>query len=207
MVLMKRVSEFLKTTALGGLFVLLPVLLLYLLLAEVLELVVALATPIADLFPKGTFDRINFPVLIALVLIVGVSFLIGLSMRSATWRRAGRWIEEKILGRLPAYNALKRLTSGFAVASEDDAFRPAVLISPDGTRELAYVIEDHGDGQVTVLVPWTPTPFAGSIKIVSRDRIEMLDTNLGDFTRVLSHWGVGVRDLLGKGNPPNDSSR
>ena len=38
--------EFLKTTALGGFFVLLPVLLIYLLLDEALELVVALATPI-----------------------------------------------------------------------------------------------------------------------------------------------------------------
>ena len=43
---------------LGGLFVLLPLILFYLLLAEMLELVVALATPIADLFPKRTFDQI-----------------------------------------------------------------------------------------------------------------------------------------------------
>jgi hypothetical protein len=27
----------------------------------------------------------------------------------------------------------------------------------------------------------------------------MLDSNLGEASRVLSHWGVGVRDLLGKG--------
>ena len=27
----------------------------------------------------------------------------------------------------------------------------------------------------------------------------LLDTNLGEASRVLSHWGVGVGDLLGKG--------
>ena len=80
---MKRLTEFLKTTALGGLFVLLPVLLLYLVLTEALEMVVALATPIADLFPKGTFDQVTSPVIIALILIVGVSFLIGLEI--AIW--------------------------------------------------------------------------------------------------------------------------
>jgi len=54
---MKGLIEFLKTTALGGLFVVLPVLLLYMLLGEMLGLVIGLATPIADLFPKGTFDK------------------------------------------------------------------------------------------------------------------------------------------------------
>ena len=47
--MMKQLMEFLKTTAMGGLFVLLPILLLYLLLAEALGMIVALATPIADL--------------------------------------------------------------------------------------------------------------------------------------------------------------
>ena len=195
---MKRFIEFLKTTAIGGLLVLLPVLLLYLLLAETLPLIIALATPIADLFPKGTFDRINFPVLIALILLVGASFVIGLALRSAAGRRIGGWIEQNALGRLPAYSALKGLTKGFVGATEGAAFRPALLISSDDERELAYVIEDHGDGQLTVLVPWSPAAFAGSLKIVSQDRIEFVDTNLGEFTKVLSHWGVGVRDLLGK---------
>jgi len=196
---MKRFIEFLKTTAIGGLLVLLPVLLLYLLLAETLPLIIALATPIADLFPQGTFDRIKFPELIALILLVGASFVIGLALRSVIGRRIGGWIEQNALGRMPAYSALKGLTKGFVGATEGMAFRPALLISSDDERELAYVIEDHGDGQLTVLVPWSPTAFAGFVKIVSQDRIELVDTNLGEFTKVLGHWGVGVRDLLGKG--------
>ena len=195
---MKGLVEFLKTTALGGLLVLVPVLLLYLLLAEALPLVIALATPIADLFPKGTFDRINFPLLIALILIIGASFVIGLALRSAAARRVGKWIEENALGRLPAYHALKGLTRGFVGATEGAAFRPALLISPHGAREPAYVVEDHGDGQVTVLVPWSPTAFAGSVKIVAHESLEMVDTNLGDFSRVLGHWGVGLGEVVGK---------
>ena len=195
---MKRLMEFFKTTALGGLFVLLPVLLLYLVLAEALELVVALATPIADLFPKGTFDEVPFPVIIALILIVGLSFLIGLGLRSEAARRIGRLIENTVLGRLPMYNVFKSLTKGFVEAGQSAAFKPAVLLSPDGCRELAYVVEDHNDGNVTVLLPWAPMPFTGSMKIVDRERIEMLDVNLGEFTKVISHWGLGVRDLTGK---------
>jgi uncharacterized membrane protein len=159
---------------------------------------VALATPIADLFPEGTFDRINMPVLIALILLVGASFLFGLTLRSMTLRRLGLWIERAVLGRLPLYTAVKSLSRGLVGAKEDAAFRPALLHSPDGVREIVYVVEDHGDGQVTVLVPWSPTSFSGSVKIMSSDRIEMLEAGLGDASRVLSQWGIGARELLDK---------
>jgi uncharacterized membrane protein len=89
---MKQLLEFLKTTAMGGLFVLLPILLLYLLLAEALDLIVALATPIADLFPKATFEKVEFPVFLGMILILGVSFLIGLGLRSDIGRRLGHWV-------------------------------------------------------------------------------------------------------------------
>ncbi len=204
---MKNFMEFLKTSIVGGVLVLLPLLLLYLLLAELLELVVALATPIADLFPQGTFDKINAPVLLALILIVGVSFVFGLALRSMTLRHFGLWIERSMIGRLPMYNAVKSLSRGLVGAKEEGVFRPAVLNSPDGSREIVYVIEDHGDGQV---IPWAPASFAGPVKIMGSDRIEVLDASLGDTSRVLSQWGVGVRDLLGKdrtgADPPKGSS-
>ena len=196
---MKKIAEFLKTSLIGGLFALLPLVLFYLLLAEMLQLVVALATPIADLFPKGTFDKVNAPVLLAVLLIAGASFSFGLALRLMILRRLGLWIERTVLGRLPVYNAVKSLSRGLVGAKENTAFRPALLSSPDGGREIAYVIEEHGDGQLTVLVPWAPAAFAGSVKIMDSDRIEMLDAPLGDVSKALSQWGVGVRDLLGKG--------
>ncbi|MBW1725925.1 MAG: hypothetical protein JRJ33_11375 [Deltaproteobacteria bacterium] len=160
---MKQLLEFLRTTALGGLFVLLPLLLLYLLLSEALGLIVVLAGPIADLFPKASL---------------------------------GRWIERMVLNRLPVYKALKSLTTGFAEAGKDGAFKTAVLKSSNGEREIVYVIEDYGNGQHTVLLPLAPTAFSGFVKVVDRDRLEILDANLGDVSRVLSHWGVGTRNLL-----------
>ncbi len=195
---MKNILEFIKTTLIGGLFVLLPLILLYLLLDEMLQLVVMLATPIADLFPEGTFERINAPVLIGLILIVGASFIFGLALRFMTLRRLGLWIEEKVLGRLPLYSAVKSLSRGLIGAKEDAAFRPAILTSSDDEKEIIYVIEEHGDGEATVLIPWAPASFAGSVKIVSRERIELLDASLGDTSRVLGHWGIGARELLGK---------
>ena len=195
---MKQLAEFLKTIIVGSLFVLLPLILFYLLLAELLQLVVVLATPIADLFPPGTFDEAKAPVLLAVVLILGSSFLFGLALRSMALRRFGLYIERTLLGRLPLYTAVKGLSRGLVGAKEETAFRPGVLHSPDGDRAIVYVIEDHGDGHLTVLVPLAPASFSGYVKIMASERIEMLDANLDEVSRALSFWGVGVRDLLAR---------
>ena len=195
---MKQFLEFLKTSLIGGLFVLLPLVLFYLLLSELLEVVVVLATPIADLFPKGTFDQVKMPVVIGIILIVGASFLFGLALRSASLRRLGLWIERTLLDRMPLYNAVKRMGRGLVGAQEDSAFRSGVFSSLNGEKEIVYVVEDHGDGQMTILCPFAPASFAGTVKIVSADQIEILETSFGDASRVIAHWGVGARELLGK---------
>ncbi|NQT69072.1 MAG: hypothetical protein HQ552_05780 [Desulfobacteraceae bacterium] len=195
---MQRLINFLKTTAQGGLFVLLPLLLLFLLLAEVMELLVGIATPIANLLHPGAFDEAKFPVILALLLLFGTSFVIGLWLRSKTAKRFGYWIEGKTVGRLPGYRFLKSLVTGLLGAEDAAGFKPAMLVSAEGQREFAYVVEDHGNGRLTVLVPWAPTAFAGSVKIVAKDQIELLDAGLSDVSLVLNHLGLGARDLLGK---------
>lgn len=92
----------------------------------------------------------------------------------------------------------KNLTKGF-VQADRDSFHPAFLMSSGGHGEPAYIIEDHGNNHVTVLWPRAPAPFTGSIKIVRRNMLEVMDTNLGEFSKALSHWGVGFRELANKG--------
>ena len=158
---MERLIDFLKTTALGGFLVLLPILLLYLMLGEAFELVVALATPITDLFPPGTFDKVSFPVLLALLLILGVSFALGPAARSELGGRLGRRAERRTLDRVPLYRTVKGFAAGFADIGGGEGFKPALLVSADGQRQIAYLIEEHGDGQVTVMLPRAPTHCPG----------------------------------------------
>jgi len=193
---MKKIIEFLKTTILGGLFVLLPLILLYLALSEVMGVLVAMATPFADLFFPGMFEDTRFPVLVALALLIGASFILGLVMLSDTSRRFGNWIERIILGRLPAYNAIKSLTTGFSDSQEESSFKPALLKSAEGEREFVYIVEDHDDGNLTVMLPWCPTPFAGVIKIVPKERVEPLSVSMTKVTEALSQWGIGAKNLL-----------
>ena len=124
---MKNLLTFFKLTALGGLLVLLPILLFILLLMEIVQMVVGLATPIAGLFPAGTFDDAKSPVLLAVILLAGASMLIGIAMRSNAAQRLGNWIQEKTLEKLPIYRFVKTLVAGLVGAKKTGSFKPGTL--------------------------------------------------------------------------------
>ena len=169
-------------------------------------MVITLATPIADLLGGARFANLTAPLPVALLLILGASFLFGLALRSRALTRLGHWIEEHTVGRLPMYSALKRLSLGFSAAEQGRGICSVLLTSPDGTVELVYVVEKHNDGRSTVLVPWAPASFAGSVKIVPSDRLQRLSATLGDASRVLGNWGVGMSGLLGAAAAPRNAT-
>jgi uncharacterized membrane protein len=191
----KTIVALLKAVLIGGFFVVLPLVLLYLVLAESLNLVVLLATPIADLFPPDTFKGVGHPTLWALLLLAGASLIAGLGLRLPPARRAAAWIETRVLGRLPAYTLIKSITSQFSQAVDGGRFHPATMSLGDGLRALVLVVEDRGGAFVTVLLPSSPAPSAGAVLIVPRERIALVDAGIGEAARVMSQWGLGALAL------------
>lgn len=194
---MSTFLKFLKTTFVGGLFILLPLLLLQLMLTEIFQLLVALATPIADLFlSKEWVEAVNAPIILTIVLILLASLILGLLAKSKPGQVCGRWLERNTVGRIPLYGVLKSLAAKLIEIGEGSGFKPVMLLSGEGQKEFAYLIEEHGDGFATIMLPWAPTPLSGSVKIVAMNQLEMLDASLGDVTKVLSHWGTGAHALI-----------
>ena len=191
--------KFLKTTLLGGLFILLPLMLLWIGLKEISGLLEAMATPIADLFPAGVFDNLTAPGAVAVLLIVGTSFILGLAARSAWLSSVGRSIENTVLNRVPMYRMLKVISSAL-IDSDSGDIKPALVTDSSGGGDPCYVIEKHADGRATVLLPWSPASFAGSIKVVQQSELEYLSCSLDEFSRSLSQIGVGVEECLTRGS-------
>lgn len=188
-----------KSMLAAGLFTLLPILLFILLITEVFQMLTALATPIADaFFPKDLLEAIGNEVLVALVLLMVLSFLLGLLSRSGAGRKTGTWIEGHTLGRVPMYRAVKRLVLGFTDADSSVAFVPGLLNSGNGDQDLVYIIEDHGNGKLTIMLPWAPAAFAGSVKIVDASRLELVNSNIGEYSKVLGNWGLGLPEILAR---------
>ena len=188
--------NFFKSALVNGLVILLPVVLVYLAIKEILAMLVGIATPIADLFPAGTFDHVKETEIIAVLLIVGMAVLLGILSKIKAGRVVGHTIEKYTLYKVPMYRMLKSLVGAFLDLESEDSFKPAMLENSSGDLEPVYVIEDRGRPRVVVLVPWAPTAFAGSVKLVGRERIHYLDVTLDEFSLSLTHLGTGMSELL-----------
>ena len=191
--------NFVKTTILGGLFVLLPIMLLWIGLVEIGGLLVVMATPIANIlanwFPQGYFDNLALPGVSALVLIAVASLVLGLAARSNILSGIGRYIETAVLYKIPMYKMLK-IMSGALIDSGTSDVNPALLRDGSGGGDPCYVIEKHVDGRATILLPWSPASFAGSIKVVQQSDLEILSCSLDEYSRSLSQVGVGIEECV-----------
>ena len=188
--------NWLKSTFFKGLIVLIPLVLLWITIRELVELLVAFAEPIADAFPPGTFDWVRTPELVSPILIIAIAILLGILASIPLVRKTGAALERNTLGHLPLYRMIKTFVTAFLEVEDASSFRPALIIDDEGGAEPCYVIEDtEGVPNVVVLVPWSPASFAGSVKLVPRDRIRRLDLTFDEFSLSLANFGLGMNSI------------
>ena len=188
--------KFLKSAVVNGLVALIPLVLLFLAIKEIIALMISFATPIADIFPAGTFDHVRQTEILAVLLILATALLLGLLSKIRAGRAIGRGIEKYSLNKVPMYRMLKSFIGAFLNLENEDSFKPAFISNASGDMEPCYVIEDRGRPRVVVLVPWAPTAFAGSVKLVPRESVQYLPVTLDEFSLALTHLGIGLSELL-----------
>lgn len=195
----RNMFRFLKNAIVRGLVVLIPLVLVYLTLRELFEAMLALATPIAELMPTGWIKKEDPEGLIALILILLVTLTLGLIWSARPTRRAAEWLESRSLNYVPMYRIMKSLVGALLDLEEEDSFKPASWRHDDGSLEPIFVIGEHGPDMYVVMQPWTPTPFAGSVKVVPRKQVDLVPVTLDEYSLALTHFGLGLSEALQKG--------
>ena len=189
---MKAILEFFKTTVVGGLVVVIPLMILYLIFGELVDLLVGLTEPITKELPFPALINVIIATLIAIGVAILICFFTGLLVRTG-WGGATRdWIENKILSRMPIYTMLKNLTRRF-VSQSGEHFAPAeVDLYGSDSRLLGLIVEALPDGRVAVFIPLAPTATVGQVYILPQERVQKLETSLGSVVNSVTQWGVGT---------------
>ena len=188
---MKYARELFTSTLVGGMFVVVPVYLAVLLLLKGMKSAGTLVRPFAALLP----DWIPAEDFFALVLVLALCFVVGVAIRTRTGRAIRERMEMVFFERLPGYGLLRSLTQRLAGDSDQEAWKPA-LIELEDALVPAFIIEELDDGRFTIFVPSVPTPLAGAVYILSRERVHILDVPFTQAIRSISRWGSGSRDLV-----------
>ena len=196
---------FLKTTAIGGLFFLLPLAVVLFLVGQVARAVWVVARELADYLPSLAYWGYPLVLLIALGLIVLGCFVSGIIARRQFGQRLSQTVETYVASVFPQYTIIKqRLSGNLGPSSATGSLRPIVVRLPGHTR-LGFEIERHGDHadaagvvreSVTVYLPGSPDPWSGQVIIVPAHSVESLASPFGETTATMEHLGRGLQTLI-----------
>lgn len=187
---MNKFWEFVRTTLIGGVLIVLPVTLLIIVFLKAVVMIKATIAPVTRLFPETVW----FPGLIAAAILLAVCFFVGLIIRTSAGKDVSGQIETKLLQRVPGYMFIKNLIR--RLAGVDQMKLEVALTEVEGGLVPSFIVERHADGQFTVFVPSVPTPTAGSIYILPAERVHIIDVPFTKAVSCISRWGSGTSELL-----------
>jgi len=182
--------EFAVNAVVGGVLVL-PLYLAVLVMLKGMQSVVVLVRPLAALFPE-TAPAEN---VLALLAVLFICFVVGAAVRTRAGRALRERMETSFFGRLPGYAMFRGLTQRLAGGGEQNMWKP-VLAEIEDALVPAFIVEELDDGRFTVFVPSVPTPFAGAVYILSRERVHLVDIPFTEAIQSVSRWGAGSKELV-----------
>ena len=188
---MKHARNFLINAVIGGLLVVLPIYLAILLLLKAMQSVAGLVRPIARMFPEW----LPAENLLALLAVLVVSFFVGAAVRTRAGRAVRERLEISLFEKLPGYAVIRGMTQRMAGKGDENEWKP-VLAEIEDALVPAFIVEELDDGRFTVFVPSVPTPFAGAVYILSRERVHLVDVPFTQAMKSVSRWGSGSKELV-----------
>lgn len=189
---MENLKSVFRANLFQGLLVLVPFAIIFLLLLKIVEILEAIAKPLGLTSITSTVLVVFLGLLVLLCLCLVVGAIVRTRMGSWSFDR----VEEKIFKHVPGYEIISNLLRGFV---DESTVYPAAMVRlyQPGTAVLGFVMEENENGTVTVFVPSAPTLSVGSLHIVDRERVTILETGAKDLTECVSQWGIGSGKILG----------
>src|SRR5262249_6567943 len=140
-------------------------------------------------------DWLHNDYLVALLLIVAMCFVVGVAVRTKMGRALSDRLERSVLGKIPGYTLVRSLTQQLVGEGRENAWTPA-LAEIEEALVPAFIIEALDDGRYTVFVPSVPTPFAGTVYILTKERVHPVNASFLQTCKTLAQWGAGSKDLV-----------
>ena len=192
-----RLIGFAKSTVVGGIFVLLPLVLLSIAFGQALRFAYEIVHPLVQWLPVKSVGTISLAFLLGFAALLLVCFLAGLFARTAVSRWLVGSLERNILSFVPSYGLMKSMGQGWIGDDADGPHQP-VLIHLDEAAQIGFVMDTLPDNRKMVFIPGVPTPWSGSLLIVASDRLEPFPLSTRQTIDCLRKLGADTSKLFAK---------
>lgn len=200
---MKNIASFIKTTLFGGLFLVIPIVLIIIIFGKALEIIRKLLAPITDIIPVETIGGIHTARFIAFFILLLICFVAGLLAKTKKANMVKNWIEDNVLVHIPGYSLIKGMTES-AVGMDTENFKDVVLVNTEEVWQIGFLMDEIDDKLSTVYIPGAPNATSGDVFFIKNDRLKKLDLPETSAIKVYSKMGLDSKKIL-KGEIKNTS--
>jgi uncharacterized membrane protein len=195
---MDKLKEFLKTSLLGGVVVILPVAILVSVTIWVFNLITGWISPLTRLLIKDLQLNVFIAESLSIILILATCFFVGMLVRTRLGDLLYRVLETRILKLAPGYSMIKETVLQLFGNRKDSPFSSVALaqIFCNSTMVTCFITDTHDDGSFTVFVPTGPNPTSGLIYHLEGKYVQPVDVPVQDAMRSVISCGAGSRNLL-----------
>lgn len=202
-----RHLSFLRATAIGGIFFLLPLVVLCFFLGQIAQVVYAVTVEIQPFLRDtlGINHATGYALMfgIAIVAIVLVCFIAGILATRSLAKQFTGWIEKYLLMMFPRYAIFKEQLSGNIGGEIAKNRLLPVHVRFDDYSRIAFEVERSADSQsithaetVTLYLPGSPDPWTGAVINVTPDQITPIETPFPDVLGAFEKLGLDSQKIL-----------
>ena len=191
---MKTIAQFLRTTIVGGLFFLAPIVVLIVILAKAFDFAKKFLDVILGRFPGVVELSGGAATALSVVIIALLCLLAGLVADTAAARGLVDALELSLLSKIPGYEYLKQ-EGASALGVAEIAELPVFFVPMEGGWQLGVQIETLSGGLVAIFVPGAPNPHSGSVFFFSTEILRPAGIKLAVALNCLRRCGAGASAL------------
>ena len=184
--------KFIKTTIIGGLVFMVPVVIVVAIAGKALEIMMLVAKPLGRVIPVDSIGGVALANVLALLGLALFCFIAGLIARSEMAMKAYRSLDSALLA-IPGYAFIRGFTGSMSSSEEAAKGLLPVLVRFDDNEQIGFEVERTGQGNVVVYLPGAPDSWSGLVVYFGEDRVKRLDMSVAQAIKNIRHLGRGSK--------------
>jgi uncharacterized membrane protein len=191
---MKTLALFVRSTILGGVFFLAPIIVLIVILAKAFAYAKKGVHAVVVHVPMVSDLRVSVATALSIAVIALVCLLAGLIAHTLIGQRLVSALESSVLSKIPAYEYLKQ-ESASALGVAEIGELPVVFVPMEGGWQIGVQTEMLSNGLVSIFVPGAPNPHSGSVFFFPTEVVRPAGIKLAAGLNCLRRCGAGASAL------------
>ena len=188
-------KDFFQTAILGGLKVILPLYVIWILFYWVIRKAAEIIQPLTDLIMRIMFLPGILAGIIAFLAVLAVCFSVGVLVKTKPVNFLYENLVERILKLVPGYSWFKETVS--VLVRMKKISRPVILANVYGGKgvSIGFITEEDPGGVVAVF-PYALNFSSGSLFILKKGDFTRIEETIGGLTRIFLYLGIGSGKFL-----------